>query len=156
MKLPKKQKHRYRFTEIEEGTIDLDALLSLPEDFKEEEARNIQTEEDKVKEQQEVEMDLMFEGIEKDRNDYLERVRMNTLRRDQLHKEVSKEDIMKLFDQNSEYLQRIWNGEEPSRRHKLFNKNIKSRHSLYYSMITEPFTDNQLDWTLVEISKVAL
>ena len=61
--------------------------------------------------------------------------------------------MRKMFKENIEYLEKIWEGKIKSSRHMVFIKSISSRHALYYTMIIDPFTDHQLDWTLEEIEK---
>ena len=83
-----------------------------------------------------------------------ERLRENAVFRDRLESEVSKGDIKKMFDKNLQYLREIESGVKESSRHEAFHKSSRTRHALYYTMITDPFTDDQLEWTLEEISKV--
>lgn len=138
---------------------DLDDLLKLPEasdnledlldDF-DERIANLQKTHD---EEMEV-LNRDIEAVEKSREDFLTRQKRNAELRDRLAEEVTQEVIKDLFKQNKKYLDEIWTGKRPSKRHESFHKSTKSRHALYYSMITDPFTDDQLKWTLEEISKV--
>ena len=83
-----------------------------------------------------------------------ERVKENALLRDRLEVEITESVLRRMFRENKEYLQNIKAGKVESTRHNAFHKSSKTRHALYYTMITDPFTDDQLDWTLEEIGKV--
>jgi hypothetical protein len=82
------------------------------------------------------------------------RMKKNTLLRDRLEVEVTELEIRRMFEENKEYLKSIEAGRVYSSRHKAFHKSSRTRHALYYTMITDPFTDNQLEWTLEEMGKV--
>ena len=41
-----------------------------------------------------------------------------------------------------------------SSRHTAYQKSGKTRHALYYCMITDPFSDEQLEWTLELIGQI--
>merc|ERR1712096_511302 len=78
----------------------------------------------------------------------------NAKLRVRLEIEMTEEELRKLFAKNRVYLEGIWNGSNDSARHKAFHQSRRTRHALTYMMITDPFTDDQLDWTLEEIGKV--
>jgi hypothetical protein len=82
------------------------------------------------------------------------RMKKNTLLRDRLEVEVTEFEIRRMFEENKEYLKSIEAGKVDSSRHKAFHKSSRTRHALYYTMITDPFTDDQLEWTLEEMGKV--
>ena len=50
----------------------------------------------------------------------------------------------------------IYAGKIYSSRHEAFNQSARSRQALFYTMITDPCTDDQLEWTFQEISKIWL
>jgi len=83
-----------------------------------------------------------------------ERMKRNAVLRDKFANEVTESVLRRMFSDNLMYLKNIEGGVEESSRHKAFHKSSRTRHALYYTMITEPFTDEQLEWTLDEISKV--
>jgi len=83
-----------------------------------------------------------------------ERMKRNAVLRDKLANEVTESVLRRMFSENLTYLKNIEAGVEESSRHKAFHKSSRTRHALYYTMITDPFTDEQLEWTLDEISKV--
>ena len=83
-----------------------------------------------------------------------ERMKINAMNRDRLEAEVTEPVLRKLFEDNLEYLKKIQTGEVESSRHKAFHKSVRTRHMLYYSMITDPFTDYQLDLTLELLGQV--
>eukprot|EP00092_Neocalanus_flemingeri_P017995 GFUD01019474.1.p1 GENE.GFUD01019474.1~~GFUD01019474.1.p1 ORF type:complete len:787 (+),score=287.80 GFUD01019474.1:221-2362(+) len=82
------------------------------------------------------------------------RLKENALLRNRLEVEITEKVLRRMFKDNKKYLESIWNGEVDSSRHKAFHKSNRTRHALYYTMITDPFTDDQLEWTLDEIGKV--
>ena len=83
-----------------------------------------------------------------------ERFIQNGLLKDRLREEVTEEEIRIMFASNLQYLKEIQAGKEESSRHTAYHQSGRARHALYYTMITSPFSDEQLDWTLDEISKV--
>merc|ERR1712059_199364 len=127
--------------ETNECNIDLDELLKLPE-----------RPEDGAKSMDEV-LDEMDEEI-LEREETKVRKKRNALLRDRLEKELTRDEVTVMFRRNLTYLEKVWSGELESSRHKAYHKGIRTRHALYYMMITDPFTDEQLKWTLDEISKV--
>ena len=83
-----------------------------------------------------------------------ERLKKNAILRDRLEVEVNEIVLRRMFRENIEYLKDIEAGRVESSRHKAFYKSCRTRHSLFYTMITDPFTDDQLEWTLEELGKV--
>ena len=83
-----------------------------------------------------------------------ERMKKNADLRDRLEVEITEPVLRKMFKNNIEYLKDIQLGRVESSRHQAFQKSGRTRHALYYTMITDPFTEEQLDWTLEEIGKV--
>merc|ERR1719187_390162 len=105
----------------------------------------------------EEEMEVLDKDIEEGQRKRLERnerKKRNSKLRNMLETELTEEKLRKMFQDNLQYLQDIWDGKIDSSRHKAFYQSVRTRHALYYTMITDPFTDDQLDWTLDEISKV--
>jgi len=83
-----------------------------------------------------------------------QRMKVNASLRDRLEEEITESKLRRMFSVNIEYLDNIKRGTIESSRHKAFYKSSRTRHALYYTMITDPFTDDQLEWTLDEIGKV--
>jgi len=83
-----------------------------------------------------------------------ERMKRNAVLRDRLELEITESVLRKMFEENIEYLRDIEAGRVESSRHQAFHKSSRTRHALYYTMITDPFTDDQLEWTLEEMGKV--
>ena len=81
-----------------------------------------------------------------------ERCKENALLRDRLEVELTETRLKEMFNANKDYLQHICDGKVKSRRHEDFYKSAGTRAALFYTLITDPFTDKQLDWTLREIS----
>jgi hypothetical protein len=71
-----------------------------------------------------------------------------------LEVEITELVLRRMFRENTDYLENIKAGKVESTRHEAFHKSSRTRHALYYTMITDPFTDDQLEWTLEEIGKV--
>ena len=84
------------------------------------------------------------------------RRKRNALYRIKLETDLTEDVLRQMFHDNLDYLTRISKGQEESSRHTLYHESIRSRHTLLYSMITDPFTEDQLKWTLEEIGKVWL
>ena len=83
-----------------------------------------------------------------------ERMKKNAALRNRLEVEITESVLRKMFEENREYLRNIETGRVESSRHQAFHKSSRTRHALYYTMITDPFTDNQLEWTLEEMGRV--
>ena len=71
-----------------------------------------------------------------------------------LQTELTEDKLQKRFKENVAYLKGVECGEVTSARHQAFHKSARSRQALYYKMITHPFSDEQLTWTLKELTKV--
>ena len=152
--------------EIEEAvdyTPSIDELLKIPDRHEDggktmdEVLDELDKEIAERKKQHEAEMakidtDILAE--KKKQEERRERLKKNAVFRDQLERDLTKPVLIRMFQDNLEYLQNIQAGKIPSSRHTAFNKSSRTRHALYYTMITDPFTDNQLDWTLEELGKV--
>merc|ERR1712059_165711 len=142
--------------ETNECNIDLDELLKLPErpedGAKSMDEEILERQENHAKEMAALDNDIAAER--KRREETKVRKKRNALLRDRLEKELTRDEVTVMFRRNLPYLEKVWSGELESSRHKAYHKGIRTRHALYYMMITDPFTDEQLKWTLDEISKV--
>ena len=87
------------------------------------------------------------------RKELKEREAINAKLKERLVNEVTEDEIIRLFAKNKKYLQQIKDGKIYSARHEAFHKSRRTRHDLTYKVIFHPFTDDQYDWTLREISK---
>ena len=95
--------------------------------------------------------------IEEDRREKEERrarFRENAKLRNRLERELTEEKVRGTFRASIPYLKAIWKGREVSKRHEAYHKSVRTRQALYYTMITDPFTDDQLDWVLEEMSSI--
>ena len=92
--------------------------------------------------------------MEKSSRLYRERCERNGELMGWISKEVTESVIKKLFRENEEYLRDIMFGRRHSQRHSEYHKDIKSRHALFYKAITNPFTDDQIKWTMGAIKEV--
>ena len=96
--------------------------------------------------------DLFIEQ-EKQKEIQLKKFEEENLRyRDCLVAELNESEIREMFQRNLPYLKNIWSGKETSDRKKMFLPGRGSKQMHF--MITDPFTNEHLDWTLEEISKV--
>ena len=99
-------------------------------------------------------LDLEIEIGKKKKEDYRKRLKENALLRNRLAQEISKNKLKQMFGNNLVYLKSIHEGETYSARHEDFHKSENARQALLYTMITDPFTDEQVDWVLKEIKDV--
>ena len=142
---------------------DIDDLLKLPErpddggKTKEEILDELDEDIRKMQKKHDVDMakvDKEIEGERKKKEERKLRLRANALLRNRLEKELTEAEMRSTVKANLDYLQSIHDGLTPSARHKAFHKSVRTRQALYYTMIIDPFTDDQLNWTLEEMSKV--
>ena len=140
---------------------DIDDLLKLPKrpddggKTKEEILDELDAEITRRTKKHDEDMAKVEEEIEEERMKKEERktrLKEIALLRNRLEKELTETEMRSIFRANLGYLQSIHNGVMPSARHKAFHKSLRTREAL--SMITDPFTDDQLNWTLEEMSKV--
>ena len=108
----------------------------------------------KMHEEEMAKVDTSIAEQKKRQKERRERMKKNAVDRDRLEAEVTEQELRRMFTDNYEYLKKIESGEIESSRHQAYHKSCKTRHALYYTMITDPFTDDQLEWTLDEIGKV--
>ena len=71
-----------------------------------------------------------------------------------LENEIGEELFREMFSNNLQYLMGIWSGTVESFRHTAYHKSVPTRVALFYQMITDPFTELQVDWLLEEIQKI--
>ena len=139
---------------------DVDSLLFLPErrDIdsdvvldnldKEILKKNIKYKEDSAKLDGEIKM------VQNMKKDYRRRLKENALLRNKLAQEVSNAKLKCMFESNLDYLKSIEKGEIYSARHTDFHKSESARQALLYKMITDPFTEEQVDWVLKELKDI--
>ena len=146
-----------RREESGESTINFDELMKIPNNPKENFLDQL---DDRIAEKEKVHalkmaaIDEELASIRMRKREEKDRRKTNAMLRDQLKKEVTKDVLKAMFSRNKTYLKKVWSGEVESERHKKYHKGIKARQELLYQMITDPFTDDQLEWTLQEISSV--
>lgn len=99
-------------------------------------------------------VDKQIEEERKKKEERKARCKANAKLRNRLEKELSEEKVRGIFRDIIPHLEAIWNGQEDSKRHEAFHKSVRTRQALYYTMITDPFTDDQLDWVLEEMSLI--
>ena len=139
--------------------ISIDDLLKLPETVgdtgltMDEILDKVDEEIKEQKRKDEANMKILDQTIEKHREKsraLQQRMAENAVLRDKLTEGLTKPALKKLFEQNLPYLEGIREGRIESARHDDFHKSPMSRQALQYKMITDPFSDDQLDWTLEE------
>ena len=166
---PKKKKKRIsriseeKFEEKPDNFPSIDELLRLPEGTEDggKSLNEVLDEVDKnIAERQRKHEDIMSKididiAAEKKRQDErVERMKQNAVFRDRLQAELTEPLLRKIIGENMDYVKRINAGAVNSLRHQAYHKSIRSRHAIYYTMITDPYTDDQLDWTLDELGMV--
>jgi hypothetical protein len=158
-----KEKECKELEETCDYTPSIDELLKLPDRPEDggktmDEALDeldIQIAERKKKHEEEmamIDMDIAAENQRQEERK--ERMKNNAKLRDRLEVEITESVLRKMFKDNLDYLKNIEDGKVESARHQAFHKSSITRHALFYTMITDPFTDNQLEWALEEIGKV--
>ena len=157
-----KKEGKRKGREEEDCLPSIDELLAMPE--RNEDGKtidNILDEEDKEiakrqerhkKEMEKVEHEMELE--EQKRRDREARYVVNAGHRDRLAAEITQPVLRRMFDDNLEFLKSIRDGRTESSRHTAFHKNPMTRQALLYTMITHPFTDAQVDWTLECMTEV--
>ena len=146
--------------EIETENLNYDKLLEVPESFAVQSETNKLLdkidEEIKIKEAAHQEkmatLEREIELEKKRRLEWKQKRKSNATLRDRIQNELTERVIKEMFTGNKTYLEGVWSGEVESCRHKAFHGGIRSRQALYYKMITHPFTDNQVNWVLEEIT----
>ena len=98
-------------------------------------------------------MDLEIEEEVRNREELTKRQCRNATLRTRLQEELTEKKLRGLFRENLPYLRGVQAGQVVSFRHQNFHKSTQKRHALRASMISEPFSDQQMDWTLDEIDK---
>ena len=151
------------FDEAQDYTPSIDELLKIPErsddggktmdevldDLDKEIAERKRKHEEEMAK---IDTDIKAEKLRQ--SERRERMKENALLRDRLEEEITESKLRRMFSVNRAYLVNIKTGTIESSRHKAFYKSSRTRHALYYNMITDPFTDDQLEWTLDEMGKV--
>ena len=79
---------------------------------------------------------------------------VNAFMKDRLTRGITRSVLRKMFEENLPYLEKIRTGQIPSDRHLAFHTNAGSRQALFYKMITNPFSDDQVDWTYEEMTRI--
>ena len=99
-------------------------------------------------------VDKQIEEERKKKEERKARCKENAKLRNRLERELTEDKVRGTFRAIIPFLEAIWNGRETSKRHEAFHKSVRTRQALYYTMITDPFTDDQLDWVLEEMSTI--
>jgi len=144
-------------------TPNIDDLLKLPERPDDgsktteeilDELDNEIAERHKRHELDRAKVDQQIEEERRKKEERKARFRENAKLRNRLERELTEEKVRGTFRAIIPYLKAIWKGREVSKRHDAYHKSVRTRQALYYTMITDPFTDDQLDWVLEEMSSI--
>ena len=137
---------------------DIDKILQLSDpESKDKEARLDKLDEEIIKRNRIFDeaiskLDVELNEARKKREDNRLKRKENALLRDRLAKELSEIKLRELFKKNITYFQDITVGKEESSRHEAFHKSVQTRQELFYTMITDPFTDEHIKLTIKEIN----
>ena len=80
----------------------------------------------------------------------------NAINRNRLATELTQPVLKTMFGNILGFLEDIKAGLIESSRHKAYYKSLKTRQALLYTMITHPFTDQQVDWAYKEFADIWL
>ena len=80
----------------------------------------------------------------------------NAINRNRLATELTQPVLKTMFGNILGFLEDIKAGLIESSRHKAYYKSLKTRQALLYTMITHPFTDQQVDWVYKEFADIWL
>ena len=149
----------------EELALTIDELLTLPEKSDDVEdgksmeeildELDVQIAEQKEKDRLKIEkLDEDARIQQKRKEDREARYAANAIYRDRLATELTRPVLLEMFANIRECLEDIKEGVGESSRHEAFHKSLKTRQALFYTMITHPFTDEQVDWVYEEMSKI--
>ena len=83
-----------------------------------------------------------------------ERMKVNASMKERLAVGITRGVLRKMFEENRPYLEDIMTGRIPSERHTAFHTNAGTRQALFYKMINNPFSDEQVDWTYEEMTRI--
>ena len=88
------------------------------------------------------------------RDECKSRMKKNFVLRSKLQKDITETELKMLFAENKDFLQSIHDGVTFSARHVAFHKSETTRQALFYNLLTEPFSDDQINWTLEVMEEV--
>ena len=72
---------------------------------------------------------------------------------DRIKTELTQVRLRKMFQKNKDYLQNIFDGKIKSVRHEAFYKSVRTRQAHFYTIISYPFTDEELDKVILRLNK---
>ena len=99
-------------------------------------------------------LDKDLEALRASKEKKRERQEVNAAMKDRLTKEITRDVLSRMFEDNLPYLENIRSGEIVSERHIAFHTNAGTRQALFYRMIHHPFSDQQVDWTYEEMTRI--
>ena len=141
----------------------VDELLKLPEtvgdssktmdEILDEVDEEIKAEQAKHEEEM-IKLDRNLEELRARKKERKKRFAHNAILKRKLVLELTRPVLSDLFSRNLSYLDNIKAGRTSSDRHMAFHTNPGTRQALLYRMISNPFTDDQVDWTYEEMTRV--
>ena len=153
------------FDPDEELALTINELLSLPEKPDDDEKSldemlddlDVQIAEKKEKDRlQNLMLDETALQQKRKKEDREARYAANAINRKRLATELTQPVLKMMFGKIVGSLEDIKAGLIESSRHKAYFKSLKTRQALLYTMITHPFSDQQVDWTLKELADIWL
>ena len=99
-------------------------------------------------------MDQEMSLQQRKRDECKARMKKNYVHRSKLQKDITETELKKMFVENKDLLQSIYDGVTFSARHMAFHKSETTRQALFYKLVTEPFSDDQINWTLEVMEEV--
>ena len=82
------------------------------------------------------------------------RMKKNFIYRSRIQNEITETELKKLFSENKDFLQSVYDGVTFSARHQAFHKSETTRQAMLYKLVTEPFSNDQINWTLEVMEEV--
>ena len=101
-------------------------------------------------------LDEQADILQRRKEDREARYAANAINRDRLAAELTQPVLKKMFANIQGFLEEIKAGLRKSSRHQAYHKSLKTRQALLYTMITHPFTDQQVDWAYNEFADIWL
>ena len=149
----------------EELALTIDELLTLPEKPEDDgksmdellDDLDVQIAEQKEKHRLQIEkLDEDAKIQQRRKEDREARYAANAINRNRLATELTQPVLKKMFANIRGFLEEIKAGLCKSTRHQAYHKSLKTRQALLYTMITHPFTDQQVDWAYEELADIWL
>ena len=143
----------------EELALTIDELLTIPDKSEDDELDELDRKIKLQKEKHRLQIKKLDEDAkiqQRRREDTEARYAANAINRNRLATELTQPVLKKMFANIRGFLEEIKAGLCKSTRHQAYHKSLKTRQALLYTMITHPFTDQQVDWAYKEFADIWL